>query len=90
MPVVTFFATIWTNPEPTILFLFYCIQKVFANLYKFIKKLIKIDLVLRNRSCAIKSCSVTKQQFGTSQIIRSTMNGIPKHAPQNLKMHSAN
>lgn len=39
MPVVTTYATIWAFPEPTILFLLYCIKKVFANLYIIYKKL---------------------------------------------------
>lgn len=32
MPVVTILAAIWTIPKPTVLFLFYCLQKVLANL----------------------------------------------------------
>jgi len=33
MPVVTFFAAVWANPKPTILFLLHCIQKTLANLH---------------------------------------------------------
>jgi hypothetical protein len=40
MSVVTLFAPIWANPEPTVLFLFHCFQKEFANLYiNLLKKL---------------------------------------------------
>lgn len=38
MPVMTILAAIWAYPEPTILFLFHSIQKVFANLYKYYKQ----------------------------------------------------
>jgi hypothetical protein len=34
MPVMALFATIWANPEPSILFLLHSVKKVFAYLHR--------------------------------------------------------